>query len=204
MEEMFGPPLDAPPPPPDLADTAEGVVPPPDLSDAEGAMLWAVLEVANEALMESDPNLQVTEGGVKDIQADVLEKVFGVMEKQGRTELVEEDRAYIHRRVSALVAKALATGRRFAKLDRIVCNVGGARGWVPGTVQALNEDDPSDPTGLRPLPYVVKIDPPDGRLINEVNSLVVHSFIQVKIDPPEGRLISVPTDEVCACAAPRR
>ena len=45
--------------------------------------------------------------------------------------------------------------------------------------QATHEEDPADPTGQTVLPYVVKI------------------------DPPEGRLISVPTDEVCACAAPR-
>ena len=33
-------------------------------------------------------------------------------------------------------------------------------------MQALNEDDPSDPSGQSRLSYVVKIDPPDSRLVS--------------------------------------
>ena len=40
------------------------------------------------------------------------------------------------------------------------------RGWAAGSVQALNEEDPSDPTGQTVLAYVVKIDPPDSRLVS--------------------------------------
>ena len=38
-----------------------------------------------------------------------------------------------------------------------------AGSWAPGTIQALNEEDPQDPTGQTKLPYVVKLDPPIGR-----------------------------------------
>ena len=55
---------------------------------------------------------------------------------------------------------------RFAKLDRVVCNIGGSRGWAAGSVQALNEEDPSDPSGETLLAYVVKVDPPDSRLVS--------------------------------------
>ena len=30
--------------------------------------------------------------------------------------------------------------------ERVVCRIGGEHGWAPGKIQALNEDDPSDPT----------------------------------------------------------
>jgi len=59
-----------------------------------------------------------------------------------------------------------AQERRFAKLDRVVCRIGGSRGWAAGSVQALNEEDPSDPTGQTRLAYVVKIDPPASRLVS--------------------------------------
>jgi hypothetical protein len=123
--------------------------------------------VLNEELMDCDPENQVSESEVRDIQIDVLDRVFGKMSKDGRSELVDEDREFIKKRVRAMVRACLpAIGRRFAKLDRVVCNIGGSRGWASGSVQALNEEDPSDPTGRSCLPYVVKIDPPDSRLVS--------------------------------------
>ena len=56
---------------------------------------------------------------------------------------------------------------RFQRSDRVVCNVGAAAGWVPGNVQSVNEKDPEDRANT--LPYVVKLDPPDGRLISVQN-----------------------------------
>ena len=62
---------------------------------------------------------------------------------------------------------------RFAKMDRVLCFIGlPDMPWVPGTIQSLNEEDPSDPR--KTLPYVVKVDPPINRLISvpkDVNSL---------------------------------
>ena len=68
--------------------------------------------------------------------------------------------------------------------------------------QATHEEDPADPTGQTVLPYVVKIDPPDGRLINEVNSLVsIHSFRSRSTRPKDGSSLCRRT----RCArAPRR
>lgn len=62
---------------------------------------------------------------------------------------------------------------RFDKMDRVVCFVGGEHSWVPGSIQALEEDDPQEPGET--LPYVVKVDAPLNRLISvpeDVNSLV--------------------------------
>mmetsp|Transcript_16560 Transcript_16560/g.51538 ORF Transcript_16560/g.51538 Transcript_16560/m.51538 type:complete len:242 (+) Transcript_16560:477-1202(+) len=53
--------------------------------------------------------------------------------------------------------------RRFRRGDRVVCQIGGKVGWAPGTINAVDELNPSDPTEV--LPYVVKVDPPVGRLI---------------------------------------
>lgn len=54
--------------------------------------------------------------------------------------------------------------RRFVRSDRVVCNIGGTIGWAPGTVQAVDEEDPVRKGTT--LPYVVKIDSPIGRLIS--------------------------------------
>jgi hypothetical protein len=50
---------------------------------------------------------------------------------------------------------------RFSKGDRVLCAIEG--GWHAGKVEMLDEEDPSDPTGQRKLPYVVKLDAPSGR-----------------------------------------
>ena len=70
---------------------------------------------------------------------------------------------------------------------------GVTKSGVPALAsQATHEEDPADPTGQTVLPYVVKIDPPDGRLINEVNSLV-RPFIHSGQDRPARR-----TAHLCA------
>lgn len=97
----------------------------------------------------------------------MLDRVFGLMSEEGRSDLNDEDRAFIKKRVRSLALRYLPQPeRRFAKLDRVVCNIGGSRPWAPGSVQALNEEDPSDPTGQARLAYIVKIDPPDSRLVS--------------------------------------
>ena len=54
--------------------------------------------------------------------------------------------------------------RRFQRGDRVVCSLGGGFGWLPGAVQSINEPNPHDPRDL--FPYVVKLDPPLGKLIS--------------------------------------
>jgi len=54
--------------------------------------------------------------------------------------------------------------RRFQRSDRVVCSLGGGFGWLPGAVQSINEPNPHDPRDL--FPYVVKLNPPLGKLIS--------------------------------------
>ena len=53
---------------------------------------------------------------------------------------------------------------RFVKTDRVLCLLDDDV-WAAGAVALLNEDHPEDPTGQAKLPYVVKLDPPIGRMI---------------------------------------
>ena len=99
------------------------------------------------------------------------------MEDEGRKQLGCKDRAYIKKTVRKMTRASLAPPAvlRFQKLERVVCNVGGGAGWAAGSVHALNEEDPSDPTGQRVLAYVVRLDPPNSRLVSvprDCNDLV--------------------------------
>ena len=97
-------------------------------------------------------------------------QVYERMEYEQRTELNSGDYGLIQKRVRRLTRELLANVSspmlRFAISDRVVCCIGGDRPWAPGKVQALNEPDPSDPTGQSQFPYVVRIDPPISRLIS--------------------------------------
>jgi len=130
-------------------------------------MLWRITEAVNEELLDCDPANEVSESDVKEVQLEVLDRVFMVMSKDGRSHLNDDDRGFIKKKVRGMVRKFMPAPKlRFAKLDRVVCNIGGSRGWAAGTVQALNEEDPADPSGQSTLAYVVKIDPPDSRLVS--------------------------------------
>ena len=72
-------------------------------------------------------------------------------------------------RRASLVARVAArrrtrtVGGAATDADARRCQIGGKVGWAPGTINAVDELNPSDPTEV--LPYVVKVDPPVGRLI---------------------------------------
>ena len=146
---------EAPPPPPPDSHPSESVAPPPpvnpEFTDEEGQLLWSVMQVVNAELLESDPSYELSENDVKDIQAEVLGSVFTVMASADRNEMNDQDRAFIKGRVRRMARQRLpnaaAPKRRFARMDRVVCQIGGSRGWAAGSVQALDEEDPSDPTG---------------------------------------------------------
>ena len=119
-----------------------------------------------------DPKQLLDGSDFQDVLDHVTAKVLGVMNKDQRTKLDCEDSDFIMRRVRKMVDECHAEydSRRaakahFLKFDRVVCNVGRERQWAAGTIQSVNEDDPIDPDGPK-LPYVVKIDPPDARLIS--------------------------------------
>ena len=101
----------------------------------------------------------------------VTDEMCSLLVDEMRAELSSADLQLIDSRVSQLVDEQLAregqpTKTRFQKFERVVCRIGGEEGWAPGTIQALDEADPEDPTGQSTLPYVVKLDAPIGRLIS--------------------------------------
>ncbi|KAK3253206.1 hypothetical protein CYMTET_37531 [Cymbomonas tetramitiformis] len=117
-----------------------------------------------------------------DILQTVSKEVLSCLDQEPRGQLTNEVHTLIAHRVSELIRPGLdyAARRkgkktkfsdapkrrplRFARFDRVVCLVGGDRQWASGNIQSLNEVDPSNPTVV--FPYVVKTDPPQGRLIS--------------------------------------
>lgn len=132
------------------------------------------VEAAVAAKMEDfDPQGKLRAADFQDVLMDVTRRVVRCMRKEERSQLDDEDLAYIAERVQRRVTECLdayalerSKPTRFHKFERVVCNVGGERMWASGKIQSLNEDDPEDPTGQTKLPYVVKTDPPAGRLIS--------------------------------------
>jgi len=112
--------------------------------------------------------------GSDGIIGDTAEEVFDIygsiadlMQGEDRTELNERDYSCIRQRVRKLATKHLPKPkRRFAVLDRVVCKVGGDREWAAGTVQAIDQDDITGQSFDGLVPYVVKIDPPNSRLVS--------------------------------------
>lgn len=103
------------------------------------------------------------------ILEEVSDKVVErLLDDNARPELNDGDHSFIRSVVGKKVQDSLdePVRARFEKFERVVCKIGGEVGWAPGTIQALMEDDPQDETGQRKLPYVVKLDPPVGRLIS--------------------------------------
>ena len=141
-----------------------------DFSRNARAVLSAIEAEATAGVRQCDPRQLLADTDFGEILAEVVDKVFGVMEDEGRTDLNDRDRGFIKERTRILTRAGLPRierpRRRFAQLDRVVCKVGGERRWAPGTVQAVDEDDPKDPTGQTLLPYVVRIDPPNSRLVS--------------------------------------
>ena len=115
----------APPPPPDKVAAEDEVRQPSSpaglFDEQEGQILWRIMETLNTELIHCDPTNSLSEEDVKAIQVEVLERVFAVMSKERRSELEDDDRAYIRRRVSVLVQDYLPAPKlRFAQLDRVV------------------------------------------------------------------------------------
>ena len=130
-------------------------------------------EVAAQ-LQLCDPNQELSSVDYANALVNCTDGVLGVMQEEEREVLNKDDRISIVRCIQYLVQAALGTSPqplpklRFDKFDRVLCNVGGGgfRQWASGTIMAIYEDDPMDPTGQTQLPYVVKTDPPVGRLVS--------------------------------------
>ena len=136
-----------------------------------------------------DPMGRLRGGNFKEALERCAYKVYGVMEEEGRAEIDDEDRGFMRKCILHLL-QTTAPPRpllRFDKFERVICNVGiPGRTWAPGTIQALNEDDPEEPDAV--LPYVVKIDPPEGRLISVPKDANTHCRAEVCFGQRAGAL----------------
>ena len=160
----YPPPPYSPPPPPPPSDERT------DFSRNSRAILNRIEAEATKGIQQCDPEQMISESDFADIIAEVVDTVFSVMEEEERTELNDRDLGFIRertrKRAKGALPKVERPARRFNKLERVVCFIGGERRWAAGSIQALDEDDPNDPTGQTVLPYVVKIDPPNSRLVS--------------------------------------
>ena len=125
-----------------------------------------VVDAIEECIQTVDADQELSFTHYDAILMLVSDEVMARLSGEMRSVLSVADRQAIKSRVSELVEQHLAspTQSRFQKFERVVCRIGGEVGWAPGTIQALDEADPEDPTGLTTLPYVVKLDAPIARL----------------------------------------
>ena len=140
------------------------------LSAQDVTTLNGISAAVEEEINICDPKHNLGLGHFNDILSAVLAQVYEHMGSEQRSELNEGDLALIQKLVRRQATEHLASVSlpklRFEISDRVVCLIGGDRPWAAGKVQACNEPDPSDPTGQARFPYVVKIDPPNGRLVS--------------------------------------
>lgn len=132
-------------------------------------VLGAVENAVEEELQACDKDQRLSERQYDAILRSVADEVFDKLIEESRPTLSSADQQHIQGCVWTLVEEALtqpSPPRRFQKSERVVCRIGGEYGWAPGTIMALDEDDPGDPSGQTKLPYVVKLDAPVGRLIS--------------------------------------
>ena len=128
----------------------------------------ALSDVMSSELSDVDLDGRLSDEEHQEIMFIIFDKVLKALKMKGSERLDADDYAFIKKRIHLEAAKRgvlqhSAPQRRFALLERVVCHVGGDRGWAAGTVQALDqENDELDP--YKVFPYAVKIDPPEGFL----------------------------------------
>ena len=133
-----------------------------ETEDAHRALVGRIEDLSRAGIASCDPRGQLSRSTADVIVQVLVEAVYDVLMVDGRRQLSEDDRAYIREMTRRLTKDRLpkppGSSKRFSMSDRVVCCVGGERGWAAGTVQALDQD------GV--FPYVVKLDPPDTRLVS--------------------------------------
>ena len=114
-----------------------------------------------------DPAGELCGSEFASIVKDVSGRVCSRMELGQRTTLEEQDREFIREKCAQMVQSHLhpCDDRRFRTKDRVVCRLAQPPSWVAGTIVETERDGPDAPTGRRRVPYLVKVDPPNGRLI---------------------------------------
>ena len=134
-----------------------------------------VEDAVSAQIQARDPDQALRLSDYQDVLFEVSDKVLRVMEREDRDYMDDDDRDFVARRVRKMVRTHLdkyeeerSKPTRFRRAERAVCRIGGERAWASGVIASVNEDNPEDPYGPK-LPYVVKIDPPVGRLISVPN-----------------------------------
>ena len=120
-----------------------------------------------------------------------------VMENTQRSKLDAEDLAFIRRRIAFMILELenpedleSCQSRRFQKMERVVCHVGGGR-WAPGYVQGVADEEPSEVQH----PYIVKVDKPLNVLVSvpQDNNLTVRA--EVCFSDPELTRVCLPQEK---------
>ena len=157
---MVPPPPMAPMPPPPMPPLAGGM---------HAGIRSCVLDGVKECLGRLMPAADQAKLLVAAEIAYIVDTVHARMVRDRHTALDEDDLQFIRltatRMAKARLPHAPRAARRFRKHDRVVCHTGGRRAWAAGTVIELNRADPEDPTGQTQLAYLVKIDPPNQRVV---------------------------------------
>jgi len=151
----------------------------------------SIEEAVAATIQTRDAQQQLDDADALEIEQMVADEVFDRMVDDMRPVLEEQDLSFIQRRVDVLVKANVppeSAPVRFERFDRVVCRIGGERKWAAGAVMALDVDDPKDPTGKTKLPYVVKIDPPESRLISVPTDQDTHCRAEVCFGRHEGAL----------------
>ena len=114
-----------------------------------------------------DPDDELCGSEFASIVKDVSGRVCSRMELGQRTALEEQDLEFIREKCAQLVQSHLhpCDDRRFRTKDRVVCRLAQPPSWVAGMIVGTEREGPDAPTVQRRIPYLVKVDPPNGRLI---------------------------------------
>jgi len=102
----------------------------------------------------------------QDMFNEVADTVLQVMENENRDEMGDDDVNFIVKRVPELLSQYVTKTRRFRNGDRVVVRLGGNHPWAAGAVAGVNVDENDEERPGRILPYVVKVDKPNGRLVS--------------------------------------
>ena len=114
-----------------------------------------------------DPENLLSARAFADIVGCITQRVCSHMVHVDHVSLDDEDRNFIRRASTRMMRACLQPpgGHRFGLNDRVVCYLARRRAWAAGTIVKIDEDDSEDPTDQTVVPYLVKIDPPNSRII---------------------------------------
>lgn len=157
-----------------------------------------IQDAVGEQIQIHDPQQALRGGDFQDVLDECVDKVHKVMEEDSRSELNADDRGFIARRVSQRVVEFFDQYRaersrptRYKRTERVVCRLDGDRQWASGAVVMVNEVNPDD--GYSILPYVVKIDGPQRRLIS------VPKGASARLEPPMITRLALPAPCFLPC-----